>query len=79
MSYVEIHHKISQACAHLCKVRKTHLERRFKNVEELLVEYESDKEDPITRKESWKKATILLIECAQGRAHESCLMHMPTK
>ena len=57
MSYVEIHHEISQACAHLRKVRKTHLERRFKNIEELLAEYESNK-DPITHEESWKKATV---------------------
>ena len=58
MSDVEIRHEISQACVHLRKVRKTHLESRFKNLEELLAEYESDK-DPITREESWRKMTIV--------------------
>ena len=47
MTDVEIRHEISQACAHLRKVRKTYLDSRFKNLEELLAEYESDK-DPLT-------------------------------
>ena len=58
MSDVEIRHEISQACVHLRKVRKTHLESRFKNLEELLAECEPDK-DPITREESWRKVTIV--------------------
>ena len=58
MTDVEIRHEISQAGAHLRKVRKTHLESRFKNLEELLAEYESDK-DPLTREESWRKANIV--------------------
>ena len=58
MTNVEIHHEISQACAHLHKVQKTHLESRFKNLEELLAEYESDK-DPLTLEESGRKVNIV--------------------
>ena len=38
MDDVEIRHEMSQTCAHLRKVRVTHLESRFKNLEELLTE-----------------------------------------
>ena len=58
MTDVEIRYEISQACAHLRKVRTTHLESRFKNLEELLAEYESDK-DPLTQEESARKANIV--------------------
>jgi hypothetical protein len=39
MNDVEIRQEISQACAQLRKVRVTHLESRFKNLDELLTEY----------------------------------------
>ena len=54
----EISHEISQACAHLRKVRTTHLESRFKNLEELLAESESDN-DPLIQEESARKANIV--------------------
>ena len=50
--------KRSVVCAHLRKVRTTHLESRFKNLEELLAEYESDN-DPLTQEESARKANIV--------------------
>jgi hypothetical protein len=58
MDDVEICQEISQACAHLRKVRLTHLESRFKNLDELLTEYESDN-DPLTQEESARKANIV--------------------
>ena len=58
MDDVEIRQEISQACAHLRKVRATHLESRFKNLDELLTEYESD-DDPLTQEESARKANIV--------------------
>ena len=58
MTDVEIRHEISQACAHLRKVQKTHLESQCKKLEELLAEYESDK-DPLTQEESGRKANIV--------------------
>jgi hypothetical protein len=58
MDDVEIHQEISQACAHLRKVRATHLESRFKNLDELLTEYESDN-DPLVQEKSARKANIV--------------------
>jgi hypothetical protein len=58
MDDMEISHEISQACARFRKVRTTHLESSFKNLEELLAEYESDK-DPLTQEESARKANIV--------------------
>ena len=58
MDDVEIRQEISQACAELRKIRATHLESRFKNLDELLTEYESDN-DPLTQEASARKANIV--------------------